>query len=204
VQHYYQEKQLGENWFSYAPLYAHMVQRFPSSSRFVELGSWKGKSAAFMGVEIINSKKTITMSCVDLWSNTLRVYPKQTLYGDALYQLFLANISPVAEVIRVLRADTARAADVFPDKSVQFVFIDADHSYKGCHRDISAWLPKVADGGILAGHDYAWTTGIRSAMEDLCGDENFSDPWSTGCFIAEIHDGRAKKFTLGVDTSTNP
>jgi predicted O-methyltransferase YrrM len=37
---------------------------------------------------------------------------------------------------------------------LDFVFIDADHSYEGCKADIEAWFPKVKPGGLLSGHDY--------------------------------------------------
>ena len=50
-------------------------------------------------------------------------------------------------------ASDAMAAHV-PDRSLDFVFIDADHSYAGCRRDIMAWLPKVRPGGVIGGHDY--------------------------------------------------
>ena len=31
--------------------------------------------------------------------------------------------------------------------------LDADHATESVRRDITAWLPKVAEGGVLAGHD---------------------------------------------------
>jgi hypothetical protein len=37
---------------------------------------------------------------------------------------------------------------------IDFVFIDADHSYVGCRNDIRTWLGLVAPGGWIGGHDY--------------------------------------------------
>ena len=45
-------------------------------------------------------------------------------------------------------------AKEFEDKSVDFVFIDADHRYESVKKDIVAWIPKIRPGGIIAGHDY--------------------------------------------------
>ena len=56
-----------ENWFDYKKLYQSMVNHFPDNSHFVEVGSWKGRSAAFMGVEILNQGKCIQFDCVDTW-----------------------------------------------------------------------------------------------------------------------------------------
>ena len=53
MEHFYQN--LGENWFTYPGLYSMVVDRFPTNSHFVEVGVWKGMSAVYMAVEIINS-----------------------------------------------------------------------------------------------------------------------------------------------------
>jgi DNA-binding transcriptional LysR family regulator len=56
--------------------------------------------------------------------------------------------------LRILEGTTdAAAGDVF-NGSLDFVFIDADHSYTAVKRDIAEWAPKVRDGGWLGGHDY--------------------------------------------------
>ena len=53
MKHFYE--QLGEQWFTYKTLYYSMVNKYPDNSHFVEVGVWKGMSAAYMAVEIINS-----------------------------------------------------------------------------------------------------------------------------------------------------
>ena len=55
MEHFYQK--IGEDWFTYPNLYKKMVSDANENSHFVEVGVWKGRSAAFMAVEIINSKK---------------------------------------------------------------------------------------------------------------------------------------------------
>lgn len=64
-------------------------------------------------------------------------------------------------------------AGAIPDESVDFCFIDADHSKEGCLRDIRAWLPKIKRGpdAWIGGHDYnvswsgAW--GVREAVLEV-------------------------------------
>ena len=48
-----------KGWFNFDDLYSEMVAKHPSGSHFVEIGCWRGKSTAFMAVEIINSNKDI-------------------------------------------------------------------------------------------------------------------------------------------------
>jgi hypothetical protein len=43
----------------------------------------------------------------------------------------------------------------FKDNSLDFVYIDANHSYKTVMEDITEWSKKVKKGGIVCGDDYA-------------------------------------------------
>ena len=66
---------------------------------------------------------------------------------------------------QVIKDYTTSAAEQVPDKSLDFVFIDADHGYEGCLRDIQAWEGKVKDGGIVFGHDIHFPTVIQAVTE---------------------------------------
>ena len=63
--------------------------------------------------------------------------------------------------------DSSATAVNFGDKSVDLVYIDADHSYEAVQRDIAVWLPKVKAGGFIAGHDYshAFPGVVRAVCE---------------------------------------
>lgn len=71
----------------------------------------------------------------------------------------------------ILHATSREAAGHVPDRSLDFAFIDGDHSFEGCSEDISLWFPKVKVGGYLCGHDYAvpsdaaWAVGVRRAVD---------------------------------------
>jgi hypothetical protein len=54
----------------------------------------------------------------------------------------------------ILRLPSVEAAKLFEPSSLDFVFIDGNHSYEAVSEDIHAWLPILRDAGILAGHDY--------------------------------------------------
>ena len=64
MNHIYQNIQ---GWFSYGDLYSNLVKHCSHNQEyiFVEIGSWKGRSTSFMGVEIANSKKNISFYAVD-------------------------------------------------------------------------------------------------------------------------------------------
>ena len=69
--------------------------------------------------------------------------------------------------IEFVHAASVDAAKRFADKSVDFVFIDADHSAKAVYEDLQAWVPKVRPGGVLAGHDYGSHRhyGVKPAVD---------------------------------------
>lgn len=160
----------GEGWFSYPNLYSEMVQKFPSGSRFVEVGCWKGKSAAYMCVEIANSNKEIEFFCVDTWEGSVEHEGMPELRN--LYDIFIENMKPIEEYYFPLKMTSLEAAKKFKDNSLDFVFIDASHEYEDVRDDIIAWYPKVKRGGVLAGHDfyvgeYNWFPGVKKAVEEL-------------------------------------
>lgn len=166
-EHIYQKDNFGEDWFSYPELYKSMVEKFSDNSHFVEIGSWKGKSTAYMAVEIANSNKKIQFDCVDTWHGSPEhgdVYKD----NDNLYHLFLDNMSTLTDYYKPIRMRSDEAYKIYPDNSLDFVFIDANHSYESVKEDIINWLPKVKTGGVLAGHDYTiYHPGVVRAVDEL-------------------------------------
>lgn len=150
MDHFYQNIQ---GWFTYPILYNTVIDKYPTGSHFVEVGSWLGQSSAFMAVGIANSKKNIKFDCVDTWEGSAEhnINPE---FRDTLYMHFLQNTLPVKQYITPLRMPSLFAAKIYKDESLDFVFIDAAHDYNNVLADITAWFPKIKPGGIIAGHDY--------------------------------------------------
>jgi len=88
--------------------------------------------------------------------------------------LALEAVRPFDGRYKVHRMTSEEASKGFADESVDFVFIDGDHSYEGCSTDIRCWWPKVKPGGLLSGHDYRDEFGfgvVRAVQEFLNGRE---------------------------------
>jgi len=66
---------------------------------------------------------------------------------------------PNCKLVQKLSVD---ALDDFPDRSLDFVYIDASHDFGYIAMDLYHWSRKVKKGGVIAGHDYYSTTGIRA------------------------------------------
>jgi Methyltransferase domain len=63
----------------------------------------------------------------------------------------LARFGSRCQIHRILSEE---AASLFENGSLDFVYLDADHSFESVWQDLSVWYPKVRIGGILAGHDF--------------------------------------------------
>jgi hypothetical protein len=184
MDHIYDQPQFGENWFTFPQLYSRFIRELPSGSRMVELGCWKGKSVAYLVVEIINSCKDIKVDAIDTWKGSDEHQADHWVLTDTLYQLFLSNIGsvdPKWQIVKPVRSRSVKAAGAYADESLDVVFIDACHLYECVKEDIAAWLPKVKKGGYLAGHDYPWSPehAVKRAV-----DESVSPVEETeGCWV---------------------
>lgn len=142
-----------------------------------EVGVWEGKMA-----EKLLERPGLTLYMVDRWvppeegDSYLTSGAAYALEPKEVYERVYVKAREVAKRFPgrayILRGDSARTAAQFEDGSLDFVFIDGDHSYQGVARDIAAWRSKVKPGGLLSGHDYDHPKqgAVKDAVTDLIGD----------------------------------
>ena len=158
-----------QGWFSFPNLYLAMTKLYPSGSRFVEIGSYKGQSSSFMAVEIANSQKDIKFYCIDTWLGSDEKYHKndETVKNGQLYETFLKSIEPAKHYIIPIRKTSEEASKDFEDNSLDFIFIDAAHDYENVINDLKCWFPKLKKNGHIAGHDFSdrWPWVKKAVIE---------------------------------------
>eukprot|EP00747_Dinoflagellata_sp_TGD_P193014 gnl/TRDRNA2_/TRDRNA2_58655_c0_seq1.p1 gnl/TRDRNA2_/TRDRNA2_58655_c0~~gnl/TRDRNA2_/TRDRNA2_58655_c0_seq1.p1 ORF type:complete len:335 (-),score=38.49 gnl/TRDRNA2_/TRDRNA2_58655_c0_seq1:74-1078(-) len=99
---------------------------------------------------------------VDLWAQQAN-YADEANVEDSVQMLHFAE--SFARAQKMVEKGYARSAlqcrnfstacaRLFPDRSLDFVYIDARHDRKGVLEDLQAWWPKLRFGGMMAGHDY--------------------------------------------------
>jgi len=162
-EHFYQNVE-GFFWFEEA--YRRLLMALPTDqpSRWVEIGSYQGKSASWLGVEILNSGKPVHLYCVDSfvgWDGELQ--------GLELLTRFQENTKPIRDALgdrfTVWPLPSLEAAECFEDNSCDVVFVDGDHEYNAVLADISAWWPKLKVGGFMAGDDFNMYPVMRAVVE---------------------------------------
>jgi hypothetical protein len=95
---------------------------------------------------------------------------------DAVYERVVARFRSEIEGGQVLvqRARSVDAAASFPDESLDWVYLDGDHSYEGVKHDLDAYFRTVKAGGFIAGDDYgqvgSWfEDGVTRAVDEFAG-----------------------------------
>jgi predicted O-methyltransferase YrrM len=138
--------------------------------RIVEVGIFDAETASYV---LGNCKSITEYVFVD---NSLKAIAKQCA------KQYKASM--------VLEYDSVEAAKLIDDKTIDLVFIDADHKYDSVRRDIDAWLPKVKKGGIICGHDYDNPAHreVKKAVDEIFSGKVVAYP---DCYVWRIDVGAA-------------
>lgn len=144
-------------WMSESEL-SYIASLASKSKLIVELGSWRGRSAVAWAQNTDG-----VVYCIDTWANDAYgiTFPNDPpdlhRRPDWLMTEFLRNTSGLRNIVPI-RTRTTIAASIFVNLGLQpgVIFVDAGHSRKDVMEDLNAWLPLLADGGVICGHDYGY------------------------------------------------
>jgi hypothetical protein len=164
-------------YFTFPLLYDDMVNIFPSGSTFIEIGVFEGRSFAYLIKKIIESKKNINLIGVDHFEGM----------SKGLLNKVHENLALVKGKYEIIPKSSVEASKSFKNKSVEFVFIDAGHTYEDIKSDILAWMPKVKKGGIIGGHDYFYDdNSIKRAVDEIFGNRVDLKYKDENCWIVKM------------------
>jgi len=141
-----------------------------------EIGVWDGKLSSWL----LHMAPLLTLYMVDRWapvkpdsrygksgSIVARKSKRELIVAmrKAQARVFFANGVHRA---RVIQGESRIVAYQLPNEVLDFVFIDADHTFGGVTEDLVAWHAKVKRGGWIGGHDWGkrpevW--GVQEAVE---------------------------------------
>jgi len=109
-------------------------------TRGAEIGVDRGRFSQYM-FKVIPG---LHLFCVDPWRWKLR--------GESRYRSTVERLSQFNATI--IRKNSIDALVDVPDESLDFAYIDGDHTFDYVMTDIIWWSKKVRYGGVVAGHDY--------------------------------------------------
>ncbi|MBR0774556.1 class I SAM-dependent methyltransferase [Bradyrhizobium diazoefficiens] len=129
-----------------------------------EIGVWKGEFSASI---LRNCRHLERFYMIDPWANLpdwnkpFNVAPEMF---EAIYQEMCEGTAFAAEKRVILRGRSSDVLKCIPDESLDFAYIDGDHTLKGITIDLIKVLPKIKQGGIIGGDDFtttAWQHDVR-------------------------------------------
>jgi hypothetical protein len=154
------------------------IIKLPINSHIAEIGVFRGEFSHILYTTYFPEKHYL----IDPWDGDLVSGDKNGnnvthIRGeDALkeVQALFANNSQVS----ILRKYSNKINnDCIPDGSLDLIYIDGDHSYKGAYEDLQLGWRLVKRGGWIAGHDYCmnmnktnnnYDFGVKQAVEQFC------------------------------------
>jgi len=148
-----------------------LLKMLPKNAVGVEIGVHKGEFSQ----RIINVTNPSKLYLIDPWKCFEEDTYDKSWYGkttpqqdlDRRYESVKAKFS-ARNNVHIIRKLSQEAADDIPDNSLDFVYIDGDHTFEGTCADFKSFYPKIKNGGFICGDDYSknnwWKTGVVDAL----------------------------------------
>ena len=144
------------------------LDEFSVFLKIFELNTNIAEVGVFRGANIKRFKKADPklLVCVDPWG----LHDGHGHISQKKMQFIYNNLSKKFAddpTVKLVRDYSTNAATTFDDSFFDVVYIDANHSYATAKEDISLWWKKVKSGGILCGHDYKNSSGVKIAVNEF-------------------------------------
>ncbi|MCA9395987.1 MAG: class I SAM-dependent methyltransferase [Candidatus Omnitrophica bacterium] len=143
-----------------------------------EIGVWKGD----FSLSILNKIPVKKLYLIDPWKCIEDPKYFNAMYGprriqrdldamhDFVHERFRKQIQ--SGTVKIIRNFSNAGLDSIQDNSLDWVYIDGDHSYAQVLEDLHKSFEKIIPGGYLLGDDYTekgwWKDGVIKAVKEFC------------------------------------
>lgn len=155
-----------------------VVSELPKRAVGAEVGAWKGDFSALL----LKLTRPTKLYLIDPWAYRDDPGYEGAMYGgkiagqagmDAIYQSVCERFQRQEDKVVVLRKTSTDAAAELAPASLDWVYIDGDHTYEAVKADLEAYGQIVRPGGVIAGDDYGmhgwWTSGAVDEFAETVG-----------------------------------
>jgi len=156
-----------------------LITHLPKGGVGAEVGTWRGDFAA----QLIEECKPDLLYLIDPWAYREDPDYEQAMYGDGIAKGQVSMDEIYGSVLRrfqerveegsviVWRKTSGEGAGDLSTESLDWVYIDGDHTYEAVRDDLEAFRRVVRPGGIIAGDDYGdagwWKDGVTKAVDEF-------------------------------------
>lgn len=159
-----------------------VLEYFPKLSSGAEVGVHLGDFSD----EILRVVQPKVLHLIDPWAHQTEFsdawYGGKAIDGQGEMDRRLATVLERFErerssgQIEIHREFSVPALEKFPDASLDWVYIDANHLYEYVTADLEVSFKKVKRGGYIAGDDYKeggwWKGGVKRAVDEFARRED--------------------------------
>jgi hypothetical protein len=134
--------------------------------KIAEVGVFRGENFMWM----IEHNPEVAVA-IDSWTNDGITANDAKLSQERLdeqYECFRA-MTMSKSFVEIKRGQTYEISKEYEDNYFDLIYIDADHGYEGCKRDLEAWYPKCQR--FFIGDDYN-KQGVRKAVDEFAKNNN--------------------------------
>jgi hypothetical protein len=155
---------------------ADLIRQYANTGIGAEIGVYQGDTSR----HILSATDTRMLFMVDQYvsdyDTTQWMYStKHDVHGnpDADYEKVRDFFHEQFPNRHTLIRQSSEAAALEFDVELDFVFVDANHTYEHVLADLQLWIPKVRHGGLVMGHDW-WTKfpGVITAVTEYARSTN--------------------------------
>jgi len=124
---------------------------------------------------LCESNPNLHLYCVDPWMPYGgRKYTKEK--QDAIFAVCQDTLRPYN--VTYIRKTSMEGVKDIPINSLDFVYIDGNHTFDFAMEDIIHWSRRVRSGGIIACHDFHYGSNVEVVMAvESYTRANHIDPW---------------------------
>lgn len=155
-----------------------MLKSMPKEAVCVEIGVWRGEFSTIL-IEELSPKH---LYLIDPWAVQDDDAGGASLAGaldrgrmDQIHAQVASKFADqiAAGQVSIIRDYSVPALGKFDDDTIDFAYVDGDHSFDGVLSDLDALFPKLKVGGVVMLDDYHqkgwWGDGVIRALNTFVG-----------------------------------
>jgi len=152
---------------------------FSKEPIMIEIGSYMGESTMMFASSGIFKK----IYAIDPHDGDEKFNKKYNITWDWVKTQYQINTRHFKNISLI--SDYSYNVDyLFDDNSIDFIYIDGNHSYESVKKDLKLYLPKIKNNCVIAGHDYSpQHQGVMDAVDEVLGKPNLTFPDSSWIYI---------------------
>ena len=153
-----------QEWISNKGLVPY-IKRQGEKLKGIESGTCRAESTAYFLEKCLNIDLLTTIDPYKGYQDWNGEITQETV--DRFMEVAKKNLKQYGKRVKMLREDSVAVAGTFKDESVDFIFVDGDHSYDATLADCEAYYSKLKKGGIFCGHDYQTIESVKRSIDDF-------------------------------------